>query len=166
MGWMTRFEPATSGSTDRRSNQLSYIHHKSSIVIILIFGRFCQKNFPPRFCKPGQTNKQPPYKICRRRAQKSGRGTQFQALTHPPPGTPQTHQFHRARAPQGRDMQTRPRRALPHYLAGAAVCGAGKWRRLWRTWFCASTRSSAGHKHICKNLSILCWLPPKKVSCR
>ena len=26
---MTRFEPATSGSTDRRSNQLSYIHHKS-----------------------------------------------------------------------------------------------------------------------------------------
>ncbi len=29
MGWMTRFEPATSGSTDRRSNQLSYIHHKS-----------------------------------------------------------------------------------------------------------------------------------------
>lgn len=56
---MTRFEPATSGSTDRRSNQLSYIHHKSSIVIILIFGRFCQKNFPPRFCKPGRTNKQP-----------------------------------------------------------------------------------------------------------
>lgn len=55
---MTRFEPATSGSTDRRSNQLSYIHHKSSIVIILIFGRFCQKNFPPRFCKPGRTNKQ------------------------------------------------------------------------------------------------------------
>ncbi len=108
MGWMTRFEPATSGSTDRRSNQLSYIHHKSSIVIILIFGRFCQKNFPPRFCKPGQTNKQPPYKICRRRAQKSGRGTQFQALTHPPPGTPQTHQFHRARVPQGRAMQTPP----------------------------------------------------------
>ena len=59
MGWMTRFEPATSGSTDRRSNQLSYIHHKSSIVIILIFGRFCQKNFPPRFCKPGRANKQP-----------------------------------------------------------------------------------------------------------
>lgn len=58
MGWMTRFEPATSGSTDRRSNQLSYIHHKSSIVIILIFGRFCQKNLPPRFCKPGRTNKQ------------------------------------------------------------------------------------------------------------
>lgn len=86
MGWMTRFEPATSGSTDRRSNQLSYIHHKSSIVIILIFGRFCQKNFPPRFCKPGRTNRQPPYKICRRRAQKSDRGTQFQALT-PPPGT-------------------------------------------------------------------------------
>lgn len=28
MGWMTRFEPATSASTERRSNQLSYIHHK------------------------------------------------------------------------------------------------------------------------------------------
>lgn len=86
MGWMTRFEPATSGSTDRRSNQLSYIHHKSSIVIILIFGRFCQKNFPPRFCKPGRTNKQPPYKICRRRAQKSGRGTQIPSAHAPPTG--------------------------------------------------------------------------------
>lgn len=36
MGWMTRFEPATSGSTDRRSNQLSYIHHKS----VLYFNKF------------------------------------------------------------------------------------------------------------------------------
>ena len=27
MGWMTGFEPATSGSTIRRSNQLSYTHH-------------------------------------------------------------------------------------------------------------------------------------------
>ena len=26
MGWMTGFEPATSGSTIRRSNQLSYTH--------------------------------------------------------------------------------------------------------------------------------------------
>lgn len=107
MGWMTRFEPATSGSTDRRSNQLSYIHHKSSIVIILIFGRFCQKNFPPRFCKPGWTNKQPPYKICRRRAQKSGRGTQFQALTPP----------HRARPkrtnPTGCVRSARARHANP-----------------------------------------------------
>lgn len=166
MGWMTRFEPATSGSTDRRSNQLSYIHHKSSIVIILIFGRFCQKNFPPRFCKPGRTNKQPFIKSAAAGHKNPAGARKFQALTHPPPGTPQTHQVHRARVPQGRAMQTRPRRALPHYLAGAAVCGAGKWRRLWRTWFCASTRSSAGHKHICKNLSILCWLPPKKVSCR
>lgn len=97
MGWMTRFEPATSGSTDRRSNQLSYIHHKSSIVIILIFGRFCQKNFPPRFCKPGRTNKQPLIKSAAAghknpagaRNSKRSRpppGTQFQALTHPPPG--------------------------------------------------------------------------------
>ena len=45
MGWMTRFEPATSGSTDRRSNQLSYIHHKSGMfrkenlnyILILLF---------------------------------------------------------------------------------------------------------------------------------
>lgn len=162
---MTRFEPATSGSTDRRSNQLSYIHHKSSIVIILIFGRFCQKNFPPRFCKPGRTNKQSLIKSAAAR-HKNPAGARNSKRSRTPQGTPQTHQFHRACAPQGRAMQTRPRRALPHYLAGAAVCGAGKWRRLWRTWFCASTRSSAGHKHICKNLSILCWLPPKKVSCR
>ena len=26
LGWMTGFEPATSGSTIRRSNQLSYTH--------------------------------------------------------------------------------------------------------------------------------------------
>ena len=30
MGWMTGFEPATSGSTIRRSNQLSYTHHPES----------------------------------------------------------------------------------------------------------------------------------------
>lgn len=163
---MTRFEPATSGSTDRRSNQLSYIHHKSSIVIILIFGRFCQKNFPPRFCKPGRTNKQSLIKSAAA-GHKNPTGHAIPSAHAPPHrARPQTHQFHRARAPQGRAMQTRPRRALPHYLAGAAVCGAGKWRRLWRTWFCASTRSSAGHKHICKNRNILCWLPPKKVSCR
>ena len=29
MGWMTGFEPATSGSTIRRSNQLSYTHHQT-----------------------------------------------------------------------------------------------------------------------------------------
>jgi hypothetical protein len=28
LGWMTGFEPATSGSTIRRSNQLSYTHHE------------------------------------------------------------------------------------------------------------------------------------------
>lgn len=105
MGWMTRFEPATSGSTDRRSNQLSYIHHKSSIVIILIFGRFCQKNFPPRFCKPGRTNKQSLIKSAAGHKNPAG-ARKFQALTHPPPGTPQTHQFHRACVPQGRAMQT------------------------------------------------------------
>ncbi len=27
MGWKTGFEPATSGTTIRRSNQLSYNHH-------------------------------------------------------------------------------------------------------------------------------------------
>ena len=48
MGWMTRFEPATSGSTDRRSNQLSYIHHKSVLyytnllaALQNILGRCC-----------------------------------------------------------------------------------------------------------------------------
>ncbi len=166
MGWMTRFEPATSGSTDRRSNQLSYIHHKSSIVIILIFGRFCQKNFPPRFCKSGRTNKQPLIKSAAA-GHKNPTGHAIPSAHAPPTGhAPNALIPPGACAPQGRAMQTRPRRALPHYLAGAAVCGVGKWRRLWRTWFCASTRSSAGHKHICKNLSILCWLPPKKVSCR
>ena len=29
MGWVTGFEPATSGTTIRRSNQLSYTHHKT-----------------------------------------------------------------------------------------------------------------------------------------
>ncbi len=32
LGWMTGFEPATSGSTIRRSNQLSYTHHKEGIA--------------------------------------------------------------------------------------------------------------------------------------
>ncbi len=220
MGWMTRFEPATSGSTDRRSNQLSYIHHKSSIVIILIFGRFCQKNFPPRFCKPGRTNKQPLIKSAAAEHKNPSRRANFPKRSLKPhrarpkhanpPGArvPQGRAFHantargkrstgganssrcanlaRHAKPAGSGRSARPcpkpthstgrafrkaapckhRRAWPNYLAGAAVCGAGKWRRLWRTWFCASTRSSAGHKHICKNLSILCWLPPKKVSCR
>ena len=176
MGWMTRFEPATSGSTDRRSNQLSYIHHKSSIVIILIFGRFCQKNFPPRFCKPGRNNKQPLIKSAAV-GHKNSAGRAIPSVHANPPGAPQTHQFRRERAfrkatPIRRERAFRKgapckhRRAWPNYLDGTAVCGAGKWRRLWRTWFCASTRSSAGHKHICKNLSILCWLPPKKVFCR
>ena len=97
MGWMTRFEPATSGSTDRRSNQLSYIHHKSSIVIILIFGRFCQKNFPPRFCKPGRTNKQSLIKSAAGHKNPTG-ARNFK----------RSHQFHRARVPQGRAMQTPP----------------------------------------------------------
>ena len=42
---MTRFEPATSGSTDRRSNQLSYIHHKS----VLYFSKFA---FPVQIAQP------------------------------------------------------------------------------------------------------------------
>ena len=188
---MTRFEPATSGSTDRRSNQLSYIHHKSSIVIILIFGRFCQKNFPPRFCKPGRTNKQPLIKSAAghknpagarnsKRSRKPHRarpkhinsaGSARSTKPRPKPTHPAGRAIPNAHAnPAKRAFckatPCKHRRALPHYLDGTAVCGAGKWRRLWRTWFCASTRSSAGHKHICKNLSILCWLPPKKVSCR
>ena len=120
---MTRFEPATSGSTDRRSNQLSYIHHKSSIVIILIFGRFCQKNFPPRFCKPGRTNKQPLIKSAAA-GHKNPAGARNSKRSRTP---------HRARVPQGRAMQTPPRWALPNYLVGVAVCGADKCRRLWRT---------------------------------
>lgn len=119
MGWMTRFEPATSGSTDRRSNQLSYIHHKSSIVIILIFGRFCQKNFPPRFCKPGRNNKQPLIKSAAV-GHKNSAGRAIPSVHANPPGAPQTHQFRRERAfrkatpirrariPQGRAMQTPP----------------------------------------------------------
>ena len=35
MGWMTGFEPATSGSTIRRSNQLSYTHHCGKQALIL-----------------------------------------------------------------------------------------------------------------------------------
>ena len=31
LGWMTGFEPATSGSTIRRSNQLSYTHHSKEL---------------------------------------------------------------------------------------------------------------------------------------
>ena len=33
MGWLTRFELATSGITTRRSNQLSYSHHRSGINV-------------------------------------------------------------------------------------------------------------------------------------
>ena len=51
MGWMTRFEPATSGSTDRRSNQLSYIHHKS-IPYYTNFRSSLQKA-PAQRAKPG-----------------------------------------------------------------------------------------------------------------
>ena len=49
MGWMTRFEPATSGSTDRRSNQLSYIHHKS----ISYYTNFPFSLQNPRRCSAG-----------------------------------------------------------------------------------------------------------------
>lgn len=119
MGWMTRFEPATSGSTDRRSNQLSYIHHKSSIVIILIFGRFCQKTFRRAFANPAEptnnllSNLPPGTKIRPGHAISSGHthsiGRAFRKATPIPPGacfsqgraTPQVHKhcpgqaFHR-----------------------------------------------------------------------
>ena len=52
---MTRFEPATSGSTDRRSNQLSYIHHKRVLPYFIklekgwqILPLFILKNVWPR----------------------------------------------------------------------------------------------------------------------
>ncbi len=32
MGWMRGFEPPTSGTTTRRSNQLSYTHQKSTYI--------------------------------------------------------------------------------------------------------------------------------------
>ena len=32
MGWMTGFEPATTGSTIRGSNQLSYIHREVGML--------------------------------------------------------------------------------------------------------------------------------------
>jgi hypothetical protein len=38
VGWMTGFEPATSGSTIRRSNQLSYTHHAGWKKVILAKG--------------------------------------------------------------------------------------------------------------------------------
>ena len=34
-GWITGFEPATSGSTDQCSNLLSYIHHESPSVVVI-----------------------------------------------------------------------------------------------------------------------------------
>ena len=44
---MTRFEPATSGSTDRRSNQLSYIHHKMDVARLNHQIRKPQSSAPP-----------------------------------------------------------------------------------------------------------------------
>ena len=106
---MTRFEPATSGSTDRRSNQLSYIHHKSSIVIILIFGRFCQKNFPPRFCKPGRTNKQPPLIKSAAAGHKNPTGHAIPSAHAPLTGhAPNAPISPGACVSQGRAMQTPP----------------------------------------------------------
>ena len=44
MGWMTGFEPATSGSTIRRSNQLSYTHHEGLEEGMILTKRGCCRN--------------------------------------------------------------------------------------------------------------------------
>ena len=33
LGWLTGVEPATSGTTNRRSNQLSYSHHRENTAV-------------------------------------------------------------------------------------------------------------------------------------
>lgn len=53
MGWKTGLEPATLGTTNRCSNQLSYIHRKVSRVLQAggqrvstdFFGRLLKENF-------------------------------------------------------------------------------------------------------------------------
>ena len=37
MGWLRGFEPPASGTTNQRSNQLSYSHHKKIIKNIYFF---------------------------------------------------------------------------------------------------------------------------------
>ena len=37
MGWLRGFEPPASGTTNQRSNQLSYSHHKKNLIKIYIF---------------------------------------------------------------------------------------------------------------------------------
>ncbi len=36
LGWKTGFEPATSGSTNQRSNQLSYNHHLGLLIQVFL----------------------------------------------------------------------------------------------------------------------------------
>ena len=40
IGWKTGFEPATSGTTIQRSNQLSYNHRDKAVAKLLYFGCF------------------------------------------------------------------------------------------------------------------------------
>ncbi len=43
LGWKTGFEPATLGTTNRCSNQLSYNHHLFAVANVYFFFSFTKK---------------------------------------------------------------------------------------------------------------------------